>query len=169
MWATNFFKSLKKKSFVVHERSGVKNPFITYVWSKVDSCFCGAVYISRIQDSARSVLQTGLYKVVTAWKKDHLIIICFFFYSRMLELPRMSTLSSTFPVPLKAILVKYLQTPRMIPYQVLSSPMLSRLSPKFSMTLLRLILSTEWVQVSNSTIIKCLATNNVPGGFFLDF
>ena len=27
------------------EQSAVKNSFSTYVWSKVDSCFCGAVYV----------------------------------------------------------------------------------------------------------------------------
>ena len=32
------------KYFVVHEWSAVKNLFSTNVWSKVDSCFCEAVY-----------------------------------------------------------------------------------------------------------------------------
>ena len=32
---------------VVLERSAVKNSFSTYVWSKVDSCFCESVYIRR--------------------------------------------------------------------------------------------------------------------------
>ena len=41
MWATNFYTSF----FVVYERSAVKNSFSTYVWSKVDSCFCEALYL----------------------------------------------------------------------------------------------------------------------------
>ena len=32
------------KIFVVHERSAVKNSVSTYVWIKVDSCFCGSLY-----------------------------------------------------------------------------------------------------------------------------
>ena len=30
---------------MVHERSAVKNAFSTYVWSKVDSCFCEFLYV----------------------------------------------------------------------------------------------------------------------------
>ena len=30
-----------------HERSTVKNLFSTYIWSKVDSCFCEAVYVRK--------------------------------------------------------------------------------------------------------------------------
>ena len=32
----------------MHERSAVKNPFSTYVWSKVDSCFGRALYYCRV-------------------------------------------------------------------------------------------------------------------------
>ena len=35
-----------QKYFAVHERSAVKNSFTTYVWSKVDSCFCESVYVA---------------------------------------------------------------------------------------------------------------------------
>ena len=41
------YKPLKEffqKYFVVNDRSAVKNSFSTYVWSKVDSCFCEALY-----------------------------------------------------------------------------------------------------------------------------
>ena len=40
-----------QKYFVahVHERSAVKNSFITYVWSKVDSCFFESVYIRALE------------------------------------------------------------------------------------------------------------------------
>ena len=40
---------LLQKYFVVHERSAVKNSFSTYIWSKVDSCFCEAVYVPNTQ------------------------------------------------------------------------------------------------------------------------
>ena len=44
MWATNFYKSFfQKYFFVVSEWLVVKNSFSTYVWSKVNSCFCEAV------------------------------------------------------------------------------------------------------------------------------
>ena len=33
-----------KKYFVVNEWSAVKNSFSTYLWSKVDSCFCEFLY-----------------------------------------------------------------------------------------------------------------------------
>ena len=36
-----------QKYFVVHERSAVKNSFSKYVWSKVDSSFCEAVYVTN--------------------------------------------------------------------------------------------------------------------------
>ena len=32
-----------QKHSVIHERSAVKNSLSTYVWSKIDSCFCEAV------------------------------------------------------------------------------------------------------------------------------
>ena len=41
----NLLLEIFQKYFVVHERSAVKYSFSTYVWSKVDSCFCGAVYL----------------------------------------------------------------------------------------------------------------------------
>ena len=34
------------KYLVLHERSAVKNSFSTYTWSKVDSCFCKALYVA---------------------------------------------------------------------------------------------------------------------------
>ena len=34
-----------QKMLVVHERSALKNSFSTYVWSKVDSCFCEFLYL----------------------------------------------------------------------------------------------------------------------------
>ena len=37
-----------QKYFVAQERSAVKNSFSTYIWSKVDSCFCEAVYLPLI-------------------------------------------------------------------------------------------------------------------------
>ena len=36
-----------QKYFVVHERSAVKYSFSTYVWSRVDSCFCEFLYITK--------------------------------------------------------------------------------------------------------------------------
>ena len=44
MWATNCYKSFFQKNVVVNERLDVKNTFSNYVWSKVDSCFCEALY-----------------------------------------------------------------------------------------------------------------------------
>ena len=44
MWTTSFYRSFSKKYFVVQEQSAAKNSFSTYAWSKVDSCFCEAVY-----------------------------------------------------------------------------------------------------------------------------
>ena len=37
-----------QKYFVVHEWSAVKNSFRLYIWSKVDSCFCWAVYVTQL-------------------------------------------------------------------------------------------------------------------------
>ena len=31
--------------FVVRKRPAVKNSFSTYIWSKVNSCFCEALYV----------------------------------------------------------------------------------------------------------------------------
>ena len=41
--------SIKKfqKNFVLHERLAVKNSFSKNVWSKVDICFCEAVYVLK--------------------------------------------------------------------------------------------------------------------------
>ena len=43
MWAINFYKSVFK-IFCCTWTVGCQNSFRTYVWSKVDSWFCGAVY-----------------------------------------------------------------------------------------------------------------------------
>ena len=37
-----------QKYFVVHKRSAVKNYFSTYIWSKVDSCFCEFLHAVQI-------------------------------------------------------------------------------------------------------------------------
>ena len=41
-------QELLQKYFAVNEGSAVKNAFSTYVWSKVDSCFREALYISLL-------------------------------------------------------------------------------------------------------------------------
>ena len=47
MWGTIFCKNFCKYS-IVHELSAVKNSFSTYVWSKVDSCFCEGLYVVKL-------------------------------------------------------------------------------------------------------------------------
>ena len=42
MWAPKFYEFFQKY-FVIHEQPAVKNCFATYIWSKVDSCFCEAL------------------------------------------------------------------------------------------------------------------------------
>ena len=39
------YQEFFQKYFVVHELWAVKNSFSTYVWSKVDSCFCEFLYL----------------------------------------------------------------------------------------------------------------------------
>ena len=47
-----------QKYLIEQERSAVKNLFSTYVWSKVDSCFYGAVYVAH---SGRLRIDAGIY------------------------------------------------------------------------------------------------------------
>ena len=44
-----------------HLRYAVKNSFSTYVCSKVDSCFCEAVYLSFLKDSSANKVKAGIY------------------------------------------------------------------------------------------------------------
>ena len=41
----------------MHERSAVKNSFSTYVWSKVDSCFCEFLYLNFNSALVRSLFE----------------------------------------------------------------------------------------------------------------
>ena len=41
---------------MVHERSAVKNSFSTYVWSKVDSCFCESVYSVQMKYATKKMV-----------------------------------------------------------------------------------------------------------------
>ena len=43
---------LFQKKIVVHDRLAVKNSFSTYVWRKVDSCFCEALYVDSSLNSS---------------------------------------------------------------------------------------------------------------------
>ena len=45
------------------ERSAVKNSFSTYVWSKVDSCFCEGVYIKSFLNSDRQTVSSARMKL----------------------------------------------------------------------------------------------------------
>ena len=47
-------KEFFQKYFVVHERWAVKNSSSTYVWSKVDSCFCEVLYHLNWQNLLKS-------------------------------------------------------------------------------------------------------------------
>ena len=68
MRATNFCKNIFKKTFFAHERSAVKNSFSSYyVWSKVNSCLCEAVYLlkgnySEVQNDISKVPHSNAMK-----------------------------------------------------------------------------------------------------------
>ena len=49
--------------FVVHERMAVKIFFRTYVWSKVDSCFCESVYLAKTLEKRMTVFWWFLFTV----------------------------------------------------------------------------------------------------------
>ena len=60
MWATNLLRAYSKY-FVVHNLSAVRNYFSTYVWRKVDSCFCWAVYVQYTVSKSHLYVQYILY------------------------------------------------------------------------------------------------------------
>ena len=60
---------------MVHEWSAVKNSFSTYVWSKVDSCFCEAVYVDQLESKVNIDL-IHFSIMLKFWKNEVYDAIC---------------------------------------------------------------------------------------------
>ena len=58
----------------MHDRSAVKNSYSTYVWSKVDSCFCEALYILLPKEKSSIPWKHILWKCSLYYKKVRLYL-----------------------------------------------------------------------------------------------